>query len=146
MVKAIPDEYHSVQPYLIVKGAAGLIDFMKQAFGAQERMRMPGANGTIGHAELQLGDSVVMLSDASDMAPPSPATMVVYVEDCDATYRKALAAGGTSEREPEDMFYGDRSAGVLDPFGNRWWIHTHIEDVPPEEMGKRAAQAMGAQA
>jgi uncharacterized glyoxalase superfamily protein PhnB len=144
MVKAIPDEYHSVQPYVIVKGAAKLIDFMKEAFGAQEKMRMPGPDGTIGHAEVQIGDSVVMLADASDAFAPSPATMVVYVQDCDATYRKALAAGGMSEREPEDMFYGDHAAGVNDAFGNRWFIHTHVEDVLPEEMGKRQAAMAGA--
>ena len=138
-VKAIPDEYHTVQPYLIVKGAVKLIDFMKEAFGAQEKMRMPGPNGTIGHAEVQIGDSVIMLSDAVPELGSMPATMVVYVQDCDAVYKKALAAGGTSERAPEDMFYGDRSAGVNDAFGNRWWVHTHIEDVSPEELGRRQA-------
>jgi uncharacterized glyoxalase superfamily protein PhnB len=142
MVKAIPDEYHSVTPYLIVSGASKLMDFMKEAFGAEERVRMGGPNETIGHAEMKLGNSMIMLSDATDIYQPSTATMVIYVEDCDATYRKALSAGGQSEREPEDMFYGDRSAGVTDAFGNRWWIHTHIEDVAPEEMEKRMAAAM----
>lgn len=141
-VKAIPDEYNRVQPYLVVNGAAGVIEFMKATFGAQEKGRMPGPNGTIGHAEMLIGDSVVMLGDAGPENPPMPATMVVYVEDCDATYKKALAAGGTSERAPEDMFYGDRSAGVLDAAGNRWWIHTHIEDVTPEEMQERMAASM----
>ena len=144
-VKAIPDEYHSVQPYLIVKGAAKLIDFMKETFGATEKMRMDGPDGSIGHAEVQIGDSVVMLADASEMFPAMPATVLVYVEDCDGAYKRALAAGGQSEREPENQFYGDRSAGVLDASGNRWYIHTHIEDVSPEEMGKRAAAAMPAQ-
>lgn len=145
-VKAIPDEYHSVQPYLIVKGAAKLIDFMKSAFGATEKMRMPAPDGSIGHAEVQIGDSVVMLADASEMFPAMPATLLVYVEDCDGVYKRALAAGATSERAPEDQFYGDRSAGVTDGSGNRWYIHTHIEDVSPEEMEKRAAAAMPAQA
>jgi len=140
-VKAIPDEYHSVQPYLIVKGAAKLIDFMKQAFGATEKMRMGGPDGTIGHAEVQIGDSVVMLADANEMFPAMPATLLVYVEDCDAVYKRALAAGAKSERAPEDQFYGDRSAGVNDASGNRWYIHTHIEDVSPDELGRRAAAA-----
>ena len=141
-VKAIPDGYHNVQPYLIAKGAGKLIDFMKEAFGATEKMRMGGPDGTIGHAEVQIGDSVVMLGDASDMFPASAATLLVYVDDCDAVYKRALVAGATSEREPEDQFYGDRSAGVKDALGNRWYIHTHIEDVSPEEMEKRAAAAM----
>ena len=140
MVKAIPDEYHSIQPYLIVKGAAKFIDFMKEAFGAEETFRMPGPDGSIGHAEVRIGDSVVMLSDATVLGP-MPATLLLYVEDCDAVYKRALAAGGRSEREPADQFYGDRSAGVNDAFGNRWWIHTHVEDVPPDEMAKRAAAA-----
>jgi len=142
MVKSIPDEYGRVQPYLVVNGAAGVIEFMKKTFDAQERGIMPGPNGTIGHAEMLIGDAVVMLGDAGPENPPMPATMVVYVEDCDAAYKRALDAGGRSERAPEDMFYGDRSAGVFDAAGNRWWIHTHIEDVSPEEMGKRAAAAM----
>ena len=140
-VKAIPDQYHSVQPYLIVKGAAGLIDFMKAAFGAEEMFRMDGPGGTIGHAEVRIGDSVIMLSDATPDYGAQPATLLLYVEDCDGTYRRALAAGATSEREPVDRFFGDRTAGVNDAFGNRWWVHTHIEDVPPEEMEKRAAAA-----
>lgn len=141
-VKAIPDGYHSIQPYLIVQGATKLIEFMKQAFGATERMRMGGPDGTIGHAEVQIGDSVVMLADANDMFPAMPATVLVYVDDCDAVYTRALAAGAKSERAPEDQFYGDRSAGVNDASGNRWYIHTHIEEVPPDEMQKRAAAAM----
>ncbi len=142
MVKAIPDEYHSVQPYLIVQGAAKFIDFVKEAFAAEERMRMDGAGGSVGHAEVQIGDSVVMLADASNEIPPSTSTLLLYVEDCDGIYQRALTAGATSERAPQDQFYGDRSAGVNDAFGNRWWLHTHIEDVAPEEMGRRAAAAM----
>ena len=138
MVKPIPDGYHSVTPYLVVDGAAKLIDFARQAFGAEEMFRMPAPGGSVGHAEMRIGDSVVMLADSSPDNPARPANLLLYVDDCDATYRKALAAGGTSEREPTDQFYGDRAGGV-DAFGVRWWIHTHIEDVPPEEMDKRAA-------
>jgi len=138
-IKAIPDGYHSVQPYLIVEGAAKLIAFAKAAFGAEERMRMPGPDGKVMHAEVQIGDSVIMLADANAEFPPMPTTILLYMEDVDTVYERALAAGGKSERGPEDMFYGDRSAGVRDAFGNRWWIHTHIEDVSPEEMGRRQA-------
>jgi len=138
-VKAIPDQYHSVQPYLIVPGAAKLIDFMKSAFGAEELGRMAGPKDAVMHAEVRIGDSVIMLADANEQAPVSNATLLLYVEDCDAVYRRALAAGAKTEREPADQFYGDRSAGVSDAFGNRWWIHTHIEDVSDEEIGRRQA-------
>lgn len=137
-VKPIPDGYNTVTPYLIVEGASKLIDFAKEAFGAQEMFRMPGPDGKLGHAEMRIGDSVVMLSDAGPDNPARPANILLYVNDCDATYRKALAAGGASEREPTDQFYGDRAAGV-DACGIRWWIHTHVEDVSPEEMDKRMA-------
>jgi len=140
-VKPIPDGYNTVTPYLIVNGASGLIDFAKELFSAEEMFRMPGPDGTIGHAEMRIGDSVVMLADAGPDNPARPATLLVYVEDCDASYRKALAAGASSEREPADQFYGDRTAGV-NASGILWWLHTHVEDVPPEEMEKRAAAAM----
>jgi PhnB protein len=142
MAKTPPDGYHSAQPYLIVQGAGKLIDFMKEVFGAKERMRMGGPDGAVGHAEMDIGDSVIMLSDPMPQNPAMPACVMVYVDDVDATYKKALAAGAKSEREPEDMFFGDRASNVRDPFGNLWAIHTHIEDVPPEEMEKRAAAAM----
>jgi PhnB protein len=134
-----PEGYHSVQPYLIVKDATGLMDFMKAAFGATERMRMGPPDGGVMHAEMDVGDSVIMLSDATPQFGPMPATMVVYVDDCDRVYKQALAAGASSEREPADQFYGDRTAGVNDAFGNKWWIHTHIENVPPDEMERRMA-------
>ena len=146
-VKPIPDLYHSVQPYLLVEGADGLIEFIKATFGAEETLRMPQPDSRIGHAELRIGDSIVMLADASTAegsGEPMPATVMTYVEDADATYRRALDAGGTSLREPIDMFYGDRSAGVEDPFGNRWWFHTHVEDVTPEEAARRAQEQLGA--
>jgi uncharacterized glyoxalase superfamily protein PhnB len=142
--KPIPDGYHTVTPYLIVEGADGLISFMKEAFGAESRgdaFRTP--DGKITHAELEIGDSVVMLADAgvSPDARVMTAMLHLYVEDCDATFKKAVAAGATPEREPADQFYGDRSGGVRDAFGNVWYISTHVEDVPPEEMARRAMQA-----
>lgn len=142
-VNPIPPEYGTVTPYLVVNGASALIDFAKQAFGAEEIARMPGPGGTIGHAEIRLGDRVIMLADAGPENPAQSANLVLYVNDCDSTYRKALGAGGVKEMEPEDQFYGDRRAGVA-AFGVSWWIHTHIEDVSPEEMQKRMAAMMPA--
>jgi PhnB protein len=141
-VKHIPDGYHAVTPYLIVEGADKLIEFMKAAFGAQERMRMPGPGGVVGHAELELGGSVVMLADsaAADNNVKFPAMINLYVDDCDAAFKNAITAGGTSEHDPETKFYGDRNASVRDPFGNVWVISTHVEDVPPDEMAKRAEE------
>lgn len=140
--KPIPDGYHSVTPYLIVEGAPKLMDFVIQAFGAEERERMTRADGTIGHAEVRIGDSVVMLSEARGEWKPMPAAIYLYVPDTDATYRQALEAGATSVMEPADQFYGDRNAGVRDPVGNLWWIGTHQEDVPREELERRAAANM----
>ena len=142
-VNPIPAEYGAVTPYLVVDGASRLIDFANQTFGAQEIMRLPGPGGTIGHAEMRIGDRVVMLADAGPENPARSAALVLYVNDCDATYRKALEAGGVNEMEPEDQFYGDRRAGV-GAFGVSWWIHTHVEDVSPEEMEKRMAAMMPA--
>jgi PhnB protein len=137
-VKPIPEGYHAVTPTLNVKGAAKLIDFLKSVFGAQERMRMPGPGGAIMHAEVQIGDSVVMLSDAIQQ-PPISSSLFVYVTDADATYQRALKAGAKSVMEPADMFWGDRFSSVEDAFGNSWGIATHKEDVPPDELTKRAA-------
>jgi PhnB protein len=150
-VKPIPDGYPRVSPYLVVDGAEQAIDFYTQVLGATERMRMGGPDGKIGHAELQFGDSVVMLADEyPDMGyvgpkavGGTPVTIGVYVEDVDKTFDAAVKAGAKSLRPVEDQFYGDRSGQLEDPFGHRWSIQTHIEDVPPEEMGKRAAEAMG---
>lgn len=141
-VKHQPDGYHTITPYLIVEDAAGLIDFITKAFGGQERMRMPGVNGGVGHAEVQIGDSIVMLADSAeaDNNIRMPGMINLYVEDCDAAYEAALAAGATSQQKPQTKFYGDRNAGVQDAFGNIWFISTHVEDVPPEEMGKRAQE------
>lgn len=119
-------------------GAAKLIEFLKQAFDAKETYRLPGPNGEVMHAEVKIGDSMVMVGEATDQWKPMPAAIALYVEDTDAWYKRALQAGATSVREPSDQFYGDRSTGVKDSAGNRWWIHTHIEDVPPDEIKKRA--------
>lgn len=137
-VNPIPAEYGTVTPYLVVDGASQLIDFVEKVFGAQEIMRMPAPGGKVGHAEIRFGDRIVMLGDAGPENPSRSAALVLYVNDCDATYRKALEAGGSSEMVPEDQFYGDRRGGV-NAFGVSWWIHTHVEDVSPEEMEKRMA-------
>jgi PhnB protein len=151
-VKPIPEGYPRVTPYLHVSGAAAAIDFYTDILGAEERMRMPGPDGKLGHAELQIGESIVMLADEfPDMGirgPKSiggtPVTLHVYVEDVDAVFDAALTAGATSMRPVENQFYGDRTAQFEDPFGHRWNIATHVEDVPPEEMEKRMAAAMSA--
>jgi PhnB protein len=143
-IKAIPDGYHRIQPYLYIRGAAEAIDFYKKVFGATERMRMPQPDGRIGHAEILFGDSVIMLADEhpeKEIHSPkhfggSPISIMLYVEDCDAVYQQALSAGAKSLREPADQFYGDRMAGVEDPFGFQWWLGTHIKDVSMEEMQK----------
>ena len=141
-VKPIPDGYHSVQPYLMVKGAKGLLEFVKNVFDATEIENMQGPDGSVMHAEVRIGDSVIMMADAQGPLQPTTAALFVYVQDVDATYKKALAAGATSSLEPADQFYGDRHAGVKDEFGNFWWIATHIEDVPKEEMARRAQEYM----
>lgn len=134
-----PEGYHTVTPYLVVDGASDLIDFMKEVLGAQEQLRMPGPDGRIGHAEVQIGDSLVMLADTPD-GDTTPAMLHLYLQDADATYQRALNAGATSVRELKTEFYGDRMGGVQDRFGNRWYFATHVEDVEPEEMSRRAAQ------
>ena len=140
-VKPIPDGYHSVTPYLVVRGVDRLLGFLKQAFGAEEIERVAGPDGNIRHAEARLGDSVVMMGEASAEHTQMPACLYLYVTDTDATYRRAIEAGATSIREPADQFYGDRSGGVKDAFGNQWWIATHKEDVSREEMARRAGAA-----
>jgi PhnB protein len=141
-VKPIPDGYHSVTPYLLVSGAARLIDFLKQAFAAEERERVARPDGAIMHAEVKIGDSVVMMGEPMQPYTPMPASLHLYVPDMDGVYQRALKAGATSVMEPTDQFYGDRSAGVKDPFGNLWWIATHKEDVPPDELARRAQAYM----
>lgn len=144
-VKPIPDGYRTVTPYLVNDGAAEVLDFVKQAFGAEEKFRMEQPDGSIGHAEVVIGDSLVMVGSAGPENPAMPAMIHLYVEDCDAAYERALAAGATSEREPTDQFYGDRSGGVRDQAGNLWWIATHVEDVPEDEMAKRIDEMRAAQ-
>ena len=145
-VNPIPDGYHAVTPYLIADGAAAVLEFMKAAFGAEERLRMEQPNGSIGHAEATIGDSVVMTGDAGEEWAAMPAFIHLYVDDCDAVYAKALEAGGTSVREPADQFYGDRSATVRDHAGNMWGIATHVEDIPEAELARRAEEWAAQQA
>jgi PhnB protein len=140
--KAKPDGYHSVTPYLVVDGAARLIDFLQQTFDAEEVERFAAPGNRIGHAELRIGDSLVMLGDAHGEHKAMQAMLYVYVDDVDASFQRALTAGGTSVQAPTDHFYGDRSGGVKDPCGNIWYIATHIEDVSPAELKRRAQEAM----
>jgi PhnB protein len=149
MAKPIPDGYPRVTPYLVVDGASAAIDFYREVLGATERMRMPAPDDKVGHAELEIGDSLLMLADEypdmEALAPKTvggtPVTLHVYVEDADAVFDRAVEAGAKSLRPVEDKFYGDRSGEFEDPFGHRWSVATHVEDVPPDEMEKRMAEA-----
>jgi PhnB protein len=146
-VKPIPDGYHTITPYLSIKGAADAIEFYKRAFGAKEVMRMAQPDGRVGHAELQMGDSRVMLADEfpdMDFRSPhsiggTPVTLHMYVENVDAVVEQAVAAGAKVVRPVQDQFYGDRSGTVADPYGHVWHVSTHKEDLSMEEMRKRAA-------
>jgi PhnB protein len=150
-VKAVPDGYPQVIPSLIIAGASAAIDFYGRVLGTTVRLRMDGPDGKVGHAELQLGDSVIMLADEyPDMGyvgpktvGGSPVTLSVYVDDVDAVFAKAMSAGAKELQPIENQFYGDRSGQFEDPFGHRWNVGTHIEDVPDDEMMKRAQQVMG---
>lgn len=139
-VSPVPAGYHTVTPFVIVKGAAQFIDYMKEAFGAVEMTRVADESGAIGHAEVQIGDSVVMLFDSKEEWPQTPAFLRLYIEDVDAMYQRALNAGGISVTKPTNMPWGDRSCRVRDPFGNLWWIMSHVEDVSPEEEERRWGQ------
>lgn len=149
-VKPKPDGYHSVTPYLIVRGAARAIEFYEQAFGAVERFRMPGPGGRVGHAEIAIGDSCVMLADevpemgymGPEAVEGTPVTFMIYVEDVDNRFANALAAGATEVQPVEDKFWGDRTGQLRDPFGHLWTLATHVEDVPPDEIERRAAKVM----
>jgi len=150
-VKPIPDGYPRVTPYLHVDGASKAIEFYRTVFGAKERMRMAAPDGRIGHAELEIGNSMIMLADEHPemhvLGPKSvggtPVTVLVYVEDVDRAFERALKAGAKELRPVENQFYGDRSGQFEDPFGHHWNVATHVEDVSPDEMAKRAAKMMG---
>ena len=153
-IKPIPDGYRTVTPFLVVDDGAGAIDYYKQAFGAKERMRMETPDGKIGHAELEIGDSLIMLSDPFPQASTRPPNEIggasggvfLYVEDVDAVVQRAVDKGATVTMEVADQFWGDRFGTVTDPFGHVWSIATHVEDVPPAEMAERAKAAIAAMA
>ena len=146
-VKAIPDGYYSLTPYLVIKGAAEAIEFYKKAFGATEVVRMPGPGGRIMHAEVKIGNSVLMLADENPerghLSPASrggnTSSVMLYTDDVDAVFKKAIAAGAKQQQPPTDMFWGDRMGNLTDPFGHSWAVATHKEDVSPQEMEKRMA-------
>ena len=150
MTKAIPDGYRTATPYLIVKGAAEAIEFYKRAFGATEMLRMADPQGKIHHAEIRIGDSMIMLADEQPaMGYRSPRSIggssvsfLLYLEDVDAVFERAVKAGAKAQQPVKNQFYGDRSGTLEDPFGHVWTVATHVEDVPPEEMQRRAAAAM----
>jgi PhnB protein len=146
LVKPIPDGYHSVQPYLMFKNCNEAIGFYRKAFGAREKFRMPDAQGRITHAEIEIGDSTIMMADESPQMDAfsvehyggSPVSLLLYTENCDALYNQAVTAGAKGIREPADQPYGDRMSGIADPFGYKWWIATHIKDVTVEEMAAQS--------
>jgi PhnB protein len=149
-VNAIPAGYHSLTPYLVVNEASRAIEFYKQAFGAKETVRMGGPGGKVGHAEMKIGDSMIMLSDempgSGNRSPQSlggsPVSIFMYVESVDSVFDQAVKAGAKADMPPQDMFWGDRFGKLTDPFGHAWAVATHIEDVAPQEMEKRAQAAM----
>ena len=150
MAKPIPDGYPRVTPYLITDGASAAIDFYRSVLGARERMRMPAPDGRVGYAELEIGDSLIMLADefpemearGPKAVGGTPVSLHVYVEDADGVFDRAIQAGARALQPVEDKFYGDRSGQFEDPFGHHWSVATHVEDVPPDEMAARAAAAM----
>jgi PhnB protein len=150
MPQPVPEGYHTITPYLAVDSATEAIDFYQRAFGAKERIRTDGPQGSIMHAELEIGDSLIMLSDPFPQASTKPprelggtsVSIFAYVEDIDSVYKQAIDAGASSLMEPDDMFWGDRFGSVQDPFGHSWTIATHVEDVSPQEMEKRSEEFM----
>ena len=140
-VKPIPEGYHTVTPYLTVADAGAQIDFLKKAFGAEEKYRHTDDTGRVRHAEVRIGDSMVMVGQAREPWTPKPTNLYLYVEDVDALYQRAVDAGGKSIQKPANQFYGDRTAGVEDSQGNSWWLGTHVEDVTEEEMERRMKAA-----
>jgi PhnB protein len=146
-VKAIPEGFHSITPSLICKNAAGAIEFYKEVFGAQEIMRMPGPNGKIGHAELKIGDSIIFVNDefmpvAHAVSGAPPLSLFLYVEGVDNVFHRAVAAGARVDMPLENQFWGDRFGKLTDPYGHQWGLATHVEDVAPDEMERRAAAWM----
>jgi PhnB protein len=139
-VEPVPKGYHTVTPYLLVREAAKLIEFLEKTFEAQVVERHARPDGTVMHAQVRVGDSLIMLGDPREPWTPMPTTLYVYLKDVDAAYGRALHAGGVSVMDLTNHFYGDRMGGVKDPFGNIWWIATHVEDVSPEEMKRRTAE------
>jgi len=148
-IKPVPEGYHTATPYLIIKGAAAALEFYKKAFGATELLRMPKPDGRVGHAEIKIGDSIIMLADefpeigarSPESYGGSPVTLMLYVEDVDAVFNRAVAAGAKVDRPVANQFYGDRTGGIIDPFGHKWYLATHVEDVSPEELLRRANAA-----
>ncbi len=138
MIEPVPEGFHTLTPYLVVDGAAKLIDFVTKGFDGALKSKHALPTGRVMHASMKVGDSMLMLADAPEGRPAMPAMLYVYVPDTDAVYKKAIAAGGRSLMEPADQFYGDRNAGVEDPCGNQWWIATHREEMSEEELLKRA--------
>ena len=136
-IYVLPEGYHTATPFIIVKGAARLMDFLKNAFDAVEITRVPGDKGKLGHAEMRIGNSVIMMFDAQEEWPETPGFLRLYIEDCDATYEKALKAGAFSVTKPTNMPWGDRVSRVRDPFGNLWWIQTRIENLTADEINGR---------
>ena len=143
MVDKRPADYHSITPYLLVDGATRFAEWCVEAFGAHRRNQMEGPDGRVGHGEIQIGDSVIMYADSNEQMPPSSVGLMLYVDDVDAAFARAVAAGASVQEEPSDKFYGDRNATVGDPFGNWWSLGTHIEDVSMEEMERRMAAEFG---
>ena len=139
-VNPIPEGYHTVTPYLTLDRPEAVMDFLANAFGAQETYAMRDDKGQVQHAEMKLGSSMLMLGRAHDQYKSRPGNYYLYLEDCDSAYKKAIAAGGKSLSEPATQFYGDRHGGVTDSEGNNWWIGTHVEDVPAEELSRRARE------
>ncbi len=153
-VSPIPQGFHSITPYLVIKGAAQAIEYYKKVFGATEVVRMPGPDGKVGHAELRIGDSLIMLADenpsmgqghsSATTIGASPVSLYLYIPDVDRVFEKAVAEGAKVLRPVQDQFYGDRSGFFQDPFGHLWGVATHVEDVSPEEMKERMKKAMQA--
>jgi uncharacterized glyoxalase superfamily protein PhnB len=141
--KPIPEGYHTVTPYIVVLGVMKLIDFAKQAFDATEVYLSKRPDGSVQHAEIKIGDSIVMMGEGGEGGKTFLGMLHLYMDDVDAVYRRAIQAGAKSLREPADQPYGDRTGGVEDAFGNQWWIATHVEDVTSEEMEQRAKAAKG---